>query len=124
MDSRRIDCTKFTTMDARKACMEMAPLLAAMGVVEQLLNQFYIDLIEARAEVETSSLGLKRDAMGPLERAKEKLAACHATRHVAEIVERAISALAERRKEETLKLIDRALEALSGIEVEELVRCI
>jgi hypothetical protein len=112
-------------MDARKACMEMAPLLAAMGVIEQLLNQFYIDLIEARAEVETSVvLGLKRDAMGPLERAKEKLTACHATKHVAEIVERAISALAERRKEEALKLIDRALEALSGIEVEELVRCI
>ena len=107
--------------------MEMAPLLAAMGVVEQLLNQFYIDLIEARAEVETSSLGLKRDATRPLERAREKLAACPATRRVAKIVEEAISALsalgAERRKE-ALKLIDRALEALSNIEVEELVKCI
>jgi len=111
-------------MDAREACMEMAPLLATMGVVERLLNKFYVDLIEARAEVETSlALGLGRDAR-PLERAKEKLAACPATARIAEIAERAISALAERRKEEALKLIDRALEALSGIEVEELVRCI
>lgn len=104
--------------------MEMAPLLAAMGVVERLLNKFYVDLIEARAEVETSlALELGRDAR-PLERAREKLAACPATRRVAKIVEEAISALAEWRKEEALKLIDRALEALSSIEVEELVRCI
>jgi len=112
-------------MDAREACMEMAPLLAAMGVVERLLNKFYVDLIEARAEVETSlALGLERNAKRPLERAREKLAACPATARIAEIAEKAISALAERRKEEALKLIDRALKALSGIEVEELVRCI
>ena len=103
--------------------MEIAPLLAAMGTIERLLNKFYIDLIEARAEVETSlTLGLERDAK-PLERAKEKLATCPATRRVAKIVEKAISALAEQ-KEEALKLIDRALETLSSIEVEELVRCI
>ncbi|MFP3200538.1 MAG: hypothetical protein RXR06_11760, partial [Thermoproteus sp.] len=81
MDRARIDCTKFTTMDAREACMEMAPLLAAMGVLGRLLNKFYIDPTR------------------PLERAREKLAACPATARIAEIVERAISALAERKEE-------------------------
>jgi hypothetical protein len=87
MDSHRIDCAKFTTMDAREACMEMAPLLAAMGIIEQLLNQLYIDLIEAKAEVESSALGLGRSAKRPLERAREKLAACPATTRIAEILD-------------------------------------
>jgi len=109
-------------MDARKACMEIAPLLVAMDVLGRLLNRFYIDLIKARAEVETSMvLGLERDATKPLKRAKEKLATCPATLHVAKIVEDAI--LSTERKE-ALKLIDRALEELSNIEVEELVRCV
>jgi F0F1-type ATP synthase membrane subunit b/b' len=103
--------------------MEMAPLLGMMDVLRQLLNQFYVDLIEARAEVETSMLGLGRDAVKPLERAKEKLAACPATRHVARIIEDAISTLNAERGE-ALKLIDRALAELSNIEVEELVKCV
>jgi hypothetical protein len=101
--------------------MEMAVLLAMTDAFERLLDQFYVDLIEARAEASTALGG--RDAAKPLERAKEKLAACPATRHVAEVVERAISALNAERQKEALELIDRALEELSG-EVEELVGCV
>ena len=102
--------------------MEMAVLLTMTDTFERLLNQFYVDLIEARAEVETSMVLGGRNATRPLERAKEKLAACPATRRVAEVVKRAISALNAERQKEALELIDRALEALS--KVEELVKCV